>query len=74
MEIEKITATYSDKRQLEQFEPVEMSTTFEASLAEGDDPEECYEELMEMAKSSVGGEIVRRISEWRMEDDIDSDR
>lgn len=71
MNITEVTANYSEKKQLEQFEPVQMSATFTAELEEGEDAAEVHQELMAQAKAAVGQELHRRVKEYEMENEVE---
>lgn len=53
MRINTISATYSRKFNLGDYEALELSETTWANLDEEDDPDHCLDELMRMAKMSV---------------------
>lgn len=71
MNVTEVTANYSEKKQLEQFEPVQMSATFTAEVEEGEDPEEVHSKLMQKAKASVGQELHRRVKQYEMDNEVE---
>lgn len=73
MEIIEITATYSRKVQIEQYEPMEIAEEITAVLDEDDDPDEVYDELYATARDSVERKLTHRLAAKKMEDQEDQD-
>ncbi|MFC6953732.1 hypothetical protein [Halorubellus litoreus] len=71
MKLTTITASYSDRRQRKQYEPIEFGCTLTAELEGDDDPVDAYEELARHAKNVVGIEMTRRLKESEMADAIE---
>lgn len=68
-EIQEIETHYSRKVQLEQFEPVEHGVTLYAELAEGEDADEAYDELADMAEDMCERALAKRITQTKLADD-----
>jgi len=72
-EITEITASYSRKIQLDDFEPIEHSVELRASLEEDEDEDEAYDALSDSAEDMVERALARRISQKKLaEEDDDS--
>jgi len=70
-EITEITATYNRKVQLQQFEPVSHGVEVTASLGDGEDPDEAYDDLSEQAEDMVERQLAARIAQQKLESDDD---
>jgi hypothetical protein len=74
-DVTQVTAFYNRKVQLDQFEPIQHGVELQAELADGDDPEDVYDDLSERAEEMVEHEITRRLTQKKLAegDDDDSD-
>lgn len=70
-EIETIEVSYSRKVQLAQFEPIEHFVAMVVALEEGDDPDEVYDEYVDLAEELVERAIAERTAAKKLEDSDD---
>lgn len=68
-DVERVTASYSRKVQLSQFEPVEHSVTLEAVPFDHESTADAYQELADEAEELVEQEIARRVAQKKIESD-----
>lgn len=73
VEITEITATYSRKVQLEQFEPMEIAESVTGVPEEGESHEEAYDALYKEARDNVERKLTHRLAAKKMEDERDED-
>lgn len=65
--IEEIEVNYNRKVQLEQFEPVQYGVTINASLEDGEDYDEAYDDLAERAEESVERGLTERLARAKID-------
>lgn len=72
-EITEISASYSRKVQLEQFEPIQHSVELFAAVGEGEDADEAYDELYDQAEDMVERAIAGRVARKKLADADDEE-
>lgn len=65
--ITQLDVSYSRKVQLEQFEPIEHSVNLEVTLEDGDDPDDAYDEYVDIAEDMVERAIIERVTAKKLE-------
>lgn len=65
--ITQLDVSYSRKVQLEQFEPIEHSVNLEIALEDGDDPDDVYDEYVDIAEDMVERAIIERVTAKKLE-------
>lgn len=65
--ITQLDVSYSRKVQLEQFEPIEHSVNLEVALEDGDDPDDAYDEYVDIAEDMVERAIIERVTAKKLE-------
>lgn len=68
-EITDLNVSYSEKKQLEQFEPIEYGVEATVSLEEGDDRDEVYDETVAELEEMVSRGLARRIMRQKRDED-----
>jgi hypothetical protein len=68
-EIKEISASYSRKIQLDKFEPITHHVELTAELDDGDDPDDEYDRLRDMAEDMVERGIAKRVAVQEMDAD-----
>lgn len=71
--ITDVTARYSRKVQLDDFEPIQHSVELEAELADGDSADAVYDELAEAAEDMVERQLASRIAKKKLSEDSDDE-
>lgn len=69
--ITEVSVTVMRRKQIEQYEPFEAAETLTAEVREGTDIEAVTEELSDMTKEHVQREIVKRVEEKQMKDQLE---
>lgn len=67
--INAIEVSYNRKVQLEQFEPIQHGVTLSANMAQDEDAEEVYDELVDQAEDMVERALVNRVAQHEMDSD-----
>lgn len=69
--IKKVSVTVLRRKQIEEYEPFEASETITAEVVEGADVDAVTEELHDKAKENVQRDIVKRVEEKAMKDELE---
>lgn len=70
-EVTEIEVSYSEKKQVEQFEPVEIGATATVALEDDDDVDNVFDAENEKLEEMVGRSLARRIMRQKRDKDED---
>ncbi|WP_330630695.1 hypothetical protein [Halocatena halophila] len=68
-EITDLSVSYSEKKQVNDFEPVEVSTEATVSLESGDDQDEVFDETLDKLEDMVARGLAQRLMREKRDKD-----
>lgn len=71
MNVTETSVSYSVKKQVKQFEPIEVSGSVTATVEDGEDPEEVREELYVGLRDEVDRRVLDIVLEHKLSEEED---